>query len=627
MRARLLLAAGSVLLTLLPQRVSAQTFTLAPGSVTPPAAGPPNCGPPFSAFGDLIQGPPFFAVPTSVIRMGPPGCGLGWPGPAAGANVDGFSSGLFPIPVPVPAGAVSFLIGVSPVGTGMIGPCVPAVPGPFAPDVGSEACGQPGVTDAPADVYSTVGPGAPPMPAFAPGAMPNFRTVDGNGVVAPACAGPAGAGTGLVEPMPGGDAMDEIDAAALGAWSAGGLPTVPVYYSVDPPTAAAAGLLPGAVIVKPPGPGPIGVYTGPVALGLAVGDDIDALAVDDVDGLPLAFAPAAGDVVLFSLSPASPTVGTPNPCPGPLAGAPRAADDILTEGTLLGAPGAACILVPAENMNLWTARFCGPNPLTGAPDDNLNKLDVIFPMAPPATPTPTPTATSTPGGPTSTPTSTPVLPTPTPTPTPTPVLPTSTPTATPVLPTATPTVTATPSCAPLPVAGCRTPAVGAKAQLQYKDKSPDTKDQLQWKWSKGAVTSKAEFGTPLTTTSYQLCVYDGAPSLIFDATIPAGGLCNLAKPKPCWKDKTKGFDYKDKDLTPGGVEQLKLKEGLVAGKAQIQLKGKGAPLDDPALPFGLPVTVQLHNAESGLCWEAVYSAPATKNVAGPPVGQYKDKAD
>jgi hypothetical protein len=115
--------------------------------------------------------------------------------------------------------------------------------------------------------------------------------------------------------------------------------------------------------------------------------------------------------------------------------------------------------------------------------------------------------------------------------------------------------------------------------------------------------------------------------LIFDATIPAGGLCGASNSKPCWKDKPHGFDYRQKGLTPDGVAQMKLQEGTVAGKAQIQVRAKGALLDDPALPFGQPVTVQLHNAESGLCWEAVYSFPATTNVAGPPTGQFKDKAD
>jgi len=194
-------------------------------------------------------------------------------------------------------------------------------------------------------------------------------------------------------------------------------------------------------------------------------------------------------------------------------------------------------------------------------------------------------------------------------------------------PTVTPTAMPTPTCGALPVSGCRTPAVSGRALLRYKDRAPDTKDWLQWKWSKGSVTSKEEFGTPLTTTSYQVCVYDGTPKLIFDATIPAGGTCNVSNPKPCWKDTTRGFDYNDKDLTPDGVARLNLRQGLVAGQAQIKLRTKGTSLDDPALPFTQPVIVQLHNAESGLCWEAVYSTPAAKNVSGPPLGQFKDKAD
>ena len=50
-------------------------------------------------------------------------------------------------------------------------------------------------------------------------------------------------------------------------------------------------------------------------------------------------------------------------------------------------------------------------------------------------------------------------------------------------------------------------------------------------------------------------------------------------------------------------------------------------LDDPSLPFSQPIMAQLHNTESGLCWEAVYGFPASKNFAGPPTGQFKNKAD
>jgi hypothetical protein len=251
-----------------------------------------------------------------------------------------------------------------------------------------------------------------------------------------------------------------------------------------------------------------------------------------------------------------------------------------------------------------------------------------------STPVPTDVPTDTPP-PTSVPTSTPAA-TASPTPPPVPTV-TATPTTTPIstdtptdtAPEPTPTATATvPGCAGAPVAGCRTPSASGQGSLYYRDVvGNDAGDELRWKWSKGAVTSKAEFGTPLTTTSYRLCIYDGTSSLIFDATTPAGRLCGASNPKPCWKDKPHGFDYSRKDLTPDGVAQMKLKEGTVAGKAQIQVRARGALLDDPALPFAQPVVVQLHNAESGLCWEAVYGFPATANVAGPPVGQFKDKAD
>jgi hypothetical protein len=660
------LAAAMLIATLaFPPGIGSQTSTIAPGSPTVPAAGPPNCGPPFSPFGDILQGPPFFAVLTSVVRMGPPGCGLGWPGPLAPANVDGFSTGLFPIPpIPMPPGAVSFLIGVDGAATGFGGPiCAgPATPGPFPPDVGSEACAQPATSDAAADMFMTVAAGAPPLPAFAPGTMPNFRISDGNGLPAAGCPFPTAAGVGLVEPVPGGDSRDEFDGAPLGAWSGAGLPTVPVYYSVDAATAAAAGFLPAAVIVKPPGVAPIAVYAPPVALGLDLiggpgSDDIDALAVFDVAAPPLAFAPGP-DIVLFSLTPGSATVGTPNPCPGPLFGAPRAADDILTEGTPLGAPGAACILVPAENMNLWTARSCGPNPLTGAGDDNLDSLDVAPPAPPPPTVTPTPggptatptsTATSTPGGPTATrtatatPTSTATrtataTQTPTATATSTPGGPTATATATPtktatqtatvtatatatVTTTATPTpvATSTPFCAPTPEV-CRTPSVGQKALLLLKDKTPNDKDKMMWKWIKGAATSKPEYGSPTTIDSFTLCIYDNA-SLISSTIIEAGGFC---AGKLCWKEKPTSYKFKDKDLTPDGAQLLLLKEGLTAGKAKIIFKGKGLNLEMPSTS-GItgPVDVQLKRSGGGPCFGATYTAPFLKQDSV----SFKDKAD
>jgi len=151
---------------------------------------------------------------------------------------------------------------------------------------------------------------------------------------------------------------------------------------------------------------------------------------------------------------------------------------------------------------------------------------------------------------------------------------------------------------------CRRPL---KATLQLRDRTPDTKDQLTWKWLRGAITAKADFRSPAATDRYDVCLY-ATGGLKLAARVPAGGVC--AKGKPCWKEVSPGFTYRDNDLTPDGVQQLVLRQGLEAGKAKITLKGKGELLPMPALgTLTSPVTVQLVNRRTGTCWEAVYSAP------------------
>jgi cysteine-rich repeat protein len=173
------------------------------------------------------------------------------------------------------------------------------------------------------------------------------------------------------------------------------------------------------------------------------------------------------------------------------------------------------------------------------------------------------------------------------------------------------------ACSTTPAGGCKLPTASKKAQLQIADKTPDSKDRLQFKWGKGAATTMAEFGSPTTTTGYALCVYDNG-NLVTHANIPAGGTC---AGRQCWTQKPTGFQYKDKDLTPHGIAQLKLKAGI-AGKAQVQVKGSRDNLLTPTLPLTLPVRVQLQNS-LGTCWEANFSAPASKNVPA----LYKDKSD
>jgi hypothetical protein len=199
------------------------------------------------------------------------------------------------------------------------------------------------------------------------------------------------------------------------------------------------------------------------------------------------------------------------------------------------------------------------------------------------------------------------------------------------LPTVTPTSTPVPLCAATPRTGCRTPAVPGKSSLRLKNKSGALQDRLRWKWNHGAATTFAAFGDPLTTTNYELCIYDetaGVPSLVASARAPAGGLC--ANNRACWRTVgNDGFTYTDPLLTPNGVLKVRLKAGI-AGKAKLQVLGKGpylvlpAPTNGKALQQDSRVTVQLVNdAPTPVCWETRHSAPATRNV----FDLFKDTSD
>jgi hypothetical protein len=176
-------------------------------------------------------------------------------------------------------------------------------------------------------------------------------------------------------------------------------------------------------------------------------------------------------------------------------------------------------------------------------------------------------------------------------------------------------------CGPAPQAGCRAPAKPGKAVVLLKNKSPDKKDTLLWKWVKGSATAAADFGTPLTTTGYTLCVYDASANAqpLLLSMAPPDDTC---AGKPCWKSIKGGFKYKDKDLTPDGLQLIVEKSGA-AEKAKIIAKGKGANLAVPALPLTPPVTVQMkRNDAPSQCWTATYST-FIKNQSE----QYKARAD
>jgi hypothetical protein len=176
-----------------------------------------------------------------------------------------------------------------------------------------------------------------------------------------------------------------------------------------------------------------------------------------------------------------------------------------------------------------------------------------------------------------------------------------------------------PLCANGPVGGCRR---GHGGILKVKNATLDSSDRLGWKWSLGPDTSMQDFASPLTTTGYQLCVYDAAGHTVARASAPPGGDCGG---RPCWRATTSQLVYKSRDRQPDGrrrsTVRLKLRPG-VGGRAKLQLDGRGVHLDLQPLPLAQAVTVQLKNAD-GTCWESVYGAPALRDDAS----QFRDKPD
>jgi cysteine-rich repeat protein len=166
---------------------------------------------------------------------------------------------------------------------------------------------------------------------------------------------------------------------------------------------------------------------------------------------------------------------------------------------------------------------------------------------------------------------------------------------------------------------CRAPG---KSSLLVKDGEDPRSDKVVWRWLKGSATSHADFGDPIASDEYSLCLFDrssGVPTLAMAARVPRGGTC---RGKPCWKQlgletQPKGYGYLDRDLTPHGVRNLKLSSGE-AERAKITLSAKGAllPLPGPVAPDRYfdqdgDVTIQLVYGLTDPCWEAVFPVAAT----------------
>jgi hypothetical protein len=143
---------------------------------------------------------------------------------------------------------------------------------------------------------------------------------------------------------------------------------------------------------------------------------------------------------------------------------------------------------------------------------------------------------------------------------------------------------------------------------------------VKFKWRKGAATSMkdpAEFGDPVHTASYSLCIYHGG-ALLEELHVPAGGTCGS---KPCWKPLRnhlqppppvlRAYKYRDKKRLTDGVLKVLLRGGT-EGKAAVVFKGSGPNLPDPVLGLNQPVVAEVINSETSVCWSDTYSGSMIK---------------
>jgi hypothetical protein len=165
-------------------------------------------------------------------------------------------------------------------------------------------------------------------------------------------------------------------------------------------------------------------------------------------------------------------------------------------------------------------------------------------------------------------------------------------------------------CAAAPSGSCRH---ADTSRLSIVNSTDDTRDKLTLKFINADSTTVAELSDPTASTTYLLCTYTD-DTLLDEVSIPGGGSCSGS---PCWSERTgKGYIYKDKATSTGGISRIILKAGS-ATNASISLKGAGTNLAEVSLPLAEPITVELHNASTGVCFSATFSGDdvATNNAA------------
>lgn len=151
---------------------------------------------------------------------------------------------------------------------------------------------------------------------------------------------------------------------------------------------------------------------------------------------------------------------------------------------------------------------------------------------------------------------------------------------------------------------CRT---ASRSSLVARDRTPDERDALTWRWTRGESTTAGDFADPTATANYGICVYQGS-----------GGSESLRIEIPpdsaAWQTLDGGgYRYKDLQGTTDGVERLLL-QPRPENKSNIRLEMRGENLPDlspiiyPSTASTFPLVFQLVNEETGACWQSVFES-------------------
>ena len=318
----------------------------------------------------------------------------------------------------------------------------------------------------------------------------------------------------------------------------------------------------------------------PLGAALRAGVDRDEDGFFDADEVSAGSDPADPNSTPLNVTPTATATLTWTPTDTVTATATATATASATGTATVPAPNTATPTLTAT----WTPV---PTSTTTRTASMTASATATVTRTPTATATQTATATSTPLPPSSTSTETPTI---------------------------TPTPTATPLCAAGPRSGCR---VAGKSKLVVKVGSPD-KHRLTWLWLRGDAPL-AEFGNPLASTAYAVCLYDETAlvaGLALDVRVAPGAGWHGVGDLP-----VRGWSFRDSTLAQNGAQKLLVKGGK-PGKDALLFKGRGANLSLPAAASASQlfhqqddVTVQLVS-DTGACWGAVYQpSEVTRNDA------------